>query len=243
MAVTVVIPMAGRGERFSKEGFETPKPLIEINGRPMIDWAVASLDIQDADYVFLTREYSDEMLNERLNSTLRRLQADCKIHSIDHVTEGPACTALLSEPYVDPESNLIILNCDQIMSWNGTYFISSCLASPYDGIVVTYDETSPKNSYAKVDAKGDVIQVAEKQVISNIGLNGIHFWRKASFFFESAKRMIENGERHNNEFYIAPSYNQMIKEGQRVGIFHIPKSQNIAVGVPSDLEQFLRGLV
>lgn len=239
--VNILIPMAGRGERFSKHGFETPKPLIEINGIPMIEWAIKSLDfnLNINSFIFITRKYTIDQYNQKLSNILNSLVKNTQIQ-IDYVTEGPASTALLAKEFINNDSPLVICNCDQIMFWNGNYFLSSALSSNYDGTIVTYQENTPKNSYAQLSKSGKVVKIAEKQVISNISLNGIHFWKKGKYFVDSAEQMIYNNERYNNEFYIGPTYNQMIKNGLTVGIFHIPNQCHIPVGVPEDLETFLK---
>lgn len=239
--LNVLIPMAGRGERFSAKGFETPKPLIEINKTPMIQWAVNSLGFDKAttNYIFVTRKYSAPEYNEKLENLLKNLVTNWTQFSVDYVTEGPACTCLLAEPFINNDIPLIICNCDQIMRWDGEFFINSAINSKYDGMVVTYEESTPKNSYAKLNSHGHVIQVAEKQVISNVSLNGVHYWKCGKYFVDAAKEMISKDERYNNEFYVGPSYNQMIGRGLKVGIFHIPKECHIPVGVPGDLEAFL----
>lgn len=239
--INVLIPMAGRGERFSSVGYDLPKPLIEISGRPMIEWALRSLDIDFAEhnFIFVVRDYQNKEINTRLASVLDTIVPNNTTIKIDYVTEGPACTCLLVRDIINTESPLIIGNCDQIMRWNGSYFVSSCLNSPYDGLVVTYDESTPKNSYAKLDSAGDVVRIEEKNVISNVSLNGIHFWKHGYDFVASADSMILTNERYNNEFYVGPTYNHMIKAGKRVGIFHIPRECHNPVGVPSDLGVFL----
>jgi dTDP-glucose pyrophosphorylase len=233
--------MAGRGERFASGGFETPKPLIEIREKPMISWCLSSLGLEseETEFIFITRKYTRELYNTQLSDLLARLVENQKQIQIDYITEGPACTSLLAKQHINNETPLVICNCDQIMKWSGQYFLHSALSSPYDGVVVTYDENTPKNSYAKLSANGDVTQIAEKQVISNVSLNGIHFWKQGRLFVESAEAMIASNERYNNEFYVGPTYNHLIKSGKRVGIFHIPKQCHIPVGVPKDLDIFL----
>lgn len=239
--MNILIPMAGRGERFSSVGFDVPKPLIEINGKPMIEWALRSLDVsfQDHNFIFVTRKYTNDQFNQKLDSVLCSIIPHNKTIKIDYVTEGPACTCLIVKNLINNDTPLIVSNCDQIMRWNGDYFVNSCLASPYDGIVVTYDENTPKNSYAKLSNRGDVVRIEEKNVISNVSLNGIHFWKMGSDFVSSAESMIAQNERYNNEFYVGPTYNQLIAQGKKIGIFHIPKECHHPVGVPSDLGIFL----
>lgn len=232
--INVVIPMAGSGTRFPRERY-LPKPLIDVNGKPMVVRAIESIDIQ-AKWFFLIKQ--DEY-TEIIKSVIAKTVDDPVFISVTKTTEGPACSVLLFEEHINNNDELIIANCDQIMEWSSELFFHNVRL--YDGAVVTYYSDTDKNSYAKINQKGLVTEMREKEVISNISLNGIHYWKKGSHFVESAKAMIAADDRApNGEFYIAPSYNYMIKEGLRVGIYHIPNEQHHAVGVPVDLERFLQ---
>lgn len=228
--------MAGRGERFLKEGYETPKPLIEFDGKTMIEYAIESLGIS-GNYIFIVYRYRSEELNSKISKILEKYSG--KIIYVDYITEGPASSALLAKNLIDNEEPLIITNCDQIMNWNSDRFIEYAKRSSHDGIVVTYDSNTPKNSYVSLDQNGNAEIFAEKKVISNLSLNGIHLWKKGSYFVKSAERMIENNIRCNNEFYISLTYNEMIDMGYSIGVFHIKKEEHNAVGTPEDLEKYL----
>jgi NDP-sugar pyrophosphorylase family protein len=233
--MNVVIPMAGIGSRFSQAGYSFPKPLIDVNGKPMIVRAVDSLGF-NANWFFLIRkdEYS-----EIIKSVISELLENVTFVTVEKTTEGPACSVLLFEEQINNDDELIVANCDQIMEWNSELFFHNVRL--YDGAVVTYHNDTDKNSYAKIDSKGLVTELREKEVISNISLNGIHYWKHGKYFVDSAKAMIsENDRAPNGEFYIAPSYNYMIRRGLTVGIYHIPNQQHHAVGVPIDLEKFIQ---
>jgi dTDP-glucose pyrophosphorylase len=129
------------------------------------------------------------------------------------------------------------------MWWDGEFFINSIQNNIHDGIIVTYYANTPKNSYAKLNRSGGVVEVKEKEVISNISLNGIHYWKHGSDFVQSAEEMIKLKDKSiNGEYYIGPTYNYMIKNNKRVGIFHIPDSMHNSVGTPDDLREYLRKL-
>jgi dTDP-glucose pyrophosphorylase len=236
MNVQLVIPLAGEGKRFT-DRYSCPKPLIDVFGEPMICLAVRTLGIPHSDSVFIIR--SDHNKDGSLKSKIKSSSANSKVIEIDRLTDGPCSTALLSAPYLDPERPLVVANCDQVMRWDGEKFIRYCQRENYDGVVVTYHESTPKNSYARLNRVGDVVEVREKSQISCVSLNGIHYWKKASYFLDSAQEMIERNDRTNNEFYIAPSYNYMISKGLRVGIFHIPNEQHHAIGTTHDLEKYI----
>ena len=226
--------MAGLGSRFLTKGFQKPKPLIDVNGRTMIIRAIESLGIKDAKYLFvISKNQYTEIIKEEIAK-----HVNCEFIEIDYITEGPASSALLFEQQINNDDELIIANCDQIMEWDPNLFLMNVRC--YDGAVVTYHETTDKNSYARIDSKGHVVEIREKQVISNISLNGIHYWKKGSSFVASAHAMIDADDRApNGEFYVGPTYNYMIKENQKVGIYHIPNQMHHPVGIPEDLERFL----
>jgi dTDP-glucose pyrophosphorylase len=226
--------MAGLGIRFATQGFALPKPLIDINGEPMIAKAIKTLDL-NAQYLFVIAKNN---FSDRVKRVIKDVEPSAKFIEIDYLTEGPAVTALLFKDLINSDEELIIANCDQIMEWNSNTFLVN--ARLYDGCIVTYHTDTEKNSYARLDKKGFVTEIREKEVISNVSLNGIHYWKHGWHFVDSAEEMIENQDRApNGEFYIGPTYNYMIRKKLKVGIYHIPNSQHHAVGVPSDLESYL----
>lgn len=232
--INVVIPMAGLGTRFPREQY-LPKPLIDVNGKPMIVRAIESLDIK-GQYYFLVRK--DEYTNI-IKSVIEKTVPNPQFIAVDKTTEGPACSVLLFKDNINNDQELVVANCDQIMEWSSELFFHNVRL--YDGAVVTYYSDTDKNSYARLDRKGLVVEMREKEVISNISLNGIHYWKQGRHFVQSAEAMIAADDRApNGEFYIAPTYNYMIQSGLRVGIHHIPNEQHHPVGVPLDLERFLR---
>jgi len=231
--LNIIVPMAGLGSRFPRSQYPT-KPLIDIMGKPMIIRAVESLNLKGKHYFIIRKDKDTKQIKQQIETLV-----DCEFVLIDHITEGPAITALLCEQYINNDEELVIANCDQIMEWNSELFLHN--ARLYDGCVVTYYSNTSKNSYARLNKQGQVIEIKEKEVISNVSLNGVHYWKHGSYFVSSAKDMIDANDRApNNEFYVAPTYNYMIKQGLNVGIFHIPNEQHNAVGTPEDLELYLK---
>ena len=227
--------MAGLGSRFPKDKYYLPKPLIDVNGKPMITRAIESLNM-DGQYHFVLR--NDEFL-KITKDVISKTVDNPRFIEVNQLTDGPACSVLLFREFIDNDEELITANCDQIMEWDSKLFFHNVRL--WDGAVVTYYSDTDKNSYVKLDKRGRAVQFAEKEIISNISLNGIHYWKKGRYFVDSAGDMIEANDRApNGEFYISVSYNYMINKGLGVGIYHIPIEQHHAVGVPIDLERFLK---
>lgn len=232
--MNILIPMAGLGSRFPSHTYPMPKPLIEVNGEPMISKAIKSLNL-DGNYFFVIAKNQFTSLVEE---TILAIKPGSRFIEIDYITEGPANSALLFRDQINTGEELVIANCDQIMEWNSENFLHNVRL--YDGAVVTYHTDTDKNSYARLDKNGLVVEIREKEVISNVSLNGIHYWKKGSHFVNSADKMMELQDRApNGEFYIGPTYNHMIRQGLKVGIYHIPNEQHHPVGVPDDLKKYL----
>ena len=161
----------------------------------------------------------------------------CKIVPISGLTEGAACTTLLAKEFIDNDDHLIIANSDQYMEWNSNETMYAFGADAIDGGILTFHSTHPKWSYAKLDENGFISEVAEKKVISEHATVGVYYWNKGSEYVKYAEQMIEKNVRVNNEFYVAPVYNEAIADGKKIKIKDIHKMWGI--GTPEDLNYFL----
>lgn len=232
--MNIIIPMAGLGSRFPESIYGTCKPLIPINGSPMIEHAVKSLNLE-GEYIFILRKDRNSQI---LVQALKALNKDCEIIILNDLTQGPAETCLAAKHLLGKDEELVVANSDQIMWWNSELFISAARSKSLEGLIVTYDSDSPANSYARIDGQGNVTEIREKEVFSKIALNGIHYWKKAEYFISSVESMMKNEEKSNGEYYVGPSFNHLINQGYRIGIHHLPSFQHNPVGIPSDLQAY-----
>ena len=234
----ILIPMAGEGSRFAKEGYTFPKPLIDVDGKPMIQRVVENLDF-DCEYIFLVRKEHLEKY-EGLRYTLDMItNKRMKIVQVEGLTEGAACTALLAKEFINNDESLLIANSDQIIEYERQNFKSLINLTNVDSIVWCFNDVHPKWSFVKTNSRGFVTEVAEKRPISDIATCGIYWYRKGSDFVKSSEMMIEKNIRVNNEFYIAPVYNEMIDNGKTLIPFYVHKMHGI--GTPEDLSTYLGG--
>ena len=233
--MNVLIPMAGAGSRFEKAGYTFPKPLIDVRGKPMIQWVVDNLNVE-AKYIFIVQQSHFKKYN--LKETLSNFCPNNEIIQIDGITEGAACTTLLAKQYIDKDEPLIIANSDQFVEWDSDEFIYSCSASDLDANILTFNSTHPKWSYAKLNDLGFVTEVAEKKPISDLATVGIYYWRKGSDYVKYAEQMIDKNIRVNREFYVCPVFNEAIQDNKKVRTYNIDKMWGL--GTPEDLEYFLK---
>jgi len=232
--LNIIIPMAGAGGRFMNAGYTFPKPLIEVRGKPMIQVVLENLNIE-AHYIFIVQKEHYEKYS--LQYMLNLLSPGCSIIQVDGLTEGAACTVLKAKELIDNDEHLMTVNCDQFIDWNSNEVMYSFGSDDIDGGILTFKSTHPKYSYVSLGDNGYVKEVVEKKVISDMATVGIYYWNKGSDFVKYAERMIEKNLRVNNEFYVAPVFQEAIDDGMKIKIKNINKFWSL--GTPEDLEGYL----
>jgi HAD superfamily hydrolase (TIGR01509 family) len=232
--MNVLIPMAGAGSRFQQAGYTFPKPLIDVEGKPMIQVVVDNLNIE-ATYIYVVQKEHREKYN--LDTLLNLITPNCKIVEVDGLTEGAACTTLLAKEYIDNDAPLVMANSDQFVEWDSNEFMYKMIEQKVDGGILTFTATHPKWSFAKVDEYGYVTEVAEKNPISDIATVGVYYWAKGSDYVKYAEQMISKNIRTNNEFYTCPTFNEAIGDGKKIKTFNIDKMWGL--GTPEDLKYYL----
>ena len=232
--MNVLIPMAGAGSRFAQAGYTFPKPLIDVEGKPMIQVVVDNLNI-DATFIYVVQKEHREKYN--LDTLLNLITPNCKIVEVDGLTEGAACTTLLAKEFIDSDAPLLMANSDQFLEWDSNEFMYKMIEQKVDGGILSFHSTHPKWSFAKVDEYGYVTEVQEKNPISDIATVGVYYWAKGSDYVKYAEQMIYKNIRTNNEFYVCPVYNEAIADCKKIKTFNIDKMWGL--GTPEDLKYYL----
>lgn len=239
--LNIVIPMAGRGSRFRDVGFTLPKPLIPVHGKPMIQLVVQNLrPSQPHRFIFVClQEHLDAY---DLAARLRHWAPGCEVIALNAVTEGAACTVLTTREFIDNDDALMIANSDQWVDVSIDDYLGGMKRGGYDGYIMTMWADDPKWSFVRFDAKGDPCEVVEKQVVSHEATVGIYNFRRGADYVSAADSMIRKDLRVNNEFYVAPVYNELLAAGKRVGLWNVGREAAgmYGLGVPADLDKFLQ---
>lgn len=250
--VNIVVPMAGRGSRFSDKGYTVPKPFIPVFGKPMIQWVIENILPSKESYGDISLETTihpifhfvvqeEHLRHYNLDAICKSLNIEYTITKINTITEGPACTVLLTKEYINTDLPLITINSDQFLDWNINEFYRSLLNPAYNGCINTFYQPNPNDakwSYAKIDPNGCVTDVAEKVYISDLATTGVYGWKHGSEFVKYAEQMILENNRVKNEFYVCPVYDYLTKAGGKVRTLSCKKLWGL--GVPEDLEDFLQ---
>ena len=212
--INIVVPLAGEGTRFSSTGIKTPKPLIVVNGKTMIEHSVETLGIK-GQYIFITKEYKNDAYNIELSSIIKRIQPDAIEIKVDKKQRGAADAVMYAEKYINNKDSLITINCDQILNWDPKEFLDHVKETNCDGSVVLFNANDPKHSYAEI-VDNKIIKIVEKEVISNHALIGVHYWKHGADFVDSAKELLNTDS--TSEVYISQTYSYMLKNGKSICI-------------------------
>ncbi len=231
--------MAGAGSRFEKAGYTFPKPLVEVEGKPMIQAVVENLGlVGHARHIFIVQEKHYDKY--ALKYLLQLIAPDCEIVKVNGLTEGAACTALLAKPLIDRSEPLLIANSDQIIRWKKDNSPLTNLHSNSEGLIYTFKATHPKWSFARTTAANQVLEVAEKRPISQTATCGVYQWKHGHSYVKYAERMIEKNIRTNNEFYVCPVFNEAIEDNKLITAVDVEGMWGI--GTPEDLDTYIQML-
>lgn len=224
--------MAGNGSRFAEQGYTNPKPMIDVNGKPMFVRTIESIGLPFDDYIFIVRK------EHNISHLVREYYPDAKIVELDVLTDGAACSVATADEYLDNNDSVCVCNCDQFFEWDSSTFEQH---KNNDGVLLLFEDLQkdPKWSFAKYSISTQQIsEVAEKKPISEYATAGLYYWRNWGMYKQSLKMMIDANDRTNNEFYLCPVYNHTLKiHGTCISGIIIDKMHG--VGTPEDLELWL----
>lgn len=247
----ILIPMAGAGQRFADAGYTVHKPAIMTVDRatgqekPMVVCATKDLPGVAADgsnVIYVDRNFHQ---TDGVEDAIRAWYPQAAFITVDHLTEGEACTCMLAEPYLDPEQPLLIAGCDNGMDIDRDAF--DALTKECDCIVFTYRHNEAvlanPNAYGWMiaDADGNITGTSIKKAISDRPMEDpavvATFWfRRAAVFIEATKKMIAENDRINGEFYVDQTVKHVLDLGYRAKIFDIDRY--VGWGTPADYEGY-----
>jgi bifunctional N-acetylglucosamine-1-phosphate-uridyltransferase/glucosamine-1-phosphate-acetyltransferase GlmU-like protein len=245
-----LMPMAGEGSRFKKEGYTTHKPVI-----PTTDWRTghvvpmviaAAQDLpsiqKDSKIIFVDREFHRR---EGIQTAIQNYFSNASFVTLSKLTDGQTCSCLEARELLNKDQELVIGGCDNGMIFDPLSFDRA--KRDADVLVFTYrnNEAVLKNpnayGWVAVDSDSNVLNVSVKKSISDNPMKDhaivSSFWyKKAQFFLDSSHLLIEADDRINNEFYIDQSINYCLKMGLKVKVFEIDRY--LCWGTPQDYENY-----
>lgn len=237
--INFIFPAAGNGQRFKDVGELTPKPLLLVEGIPLLVWAIANFNFQSNDYIYVIVQKRD-LIKEFFYNNFFELYKRLIFIEINEVTKGPAETVLFALKHINSDEPVIIANTDQFVFKNLNKFVNKTRKKVSDGRILTMSASGNQWSYLSKNHFNRVLRVEEKKQISNEATIGLYSFAESELIKNAIVRMIENRDLVNGEYYIAPSYNYLIQDGRSVIASKIIKNQSefACTGTPRDLAAF-----
>lgn len=234
----IIIPIAGSSKLFSDYGYYYPKPLIEVNGLPMIERVLRNpLSIDKSSLIFIIKE--EEAIKFHLDNTLKILVPDADIIKLSNETKGGLCSVLMAIDKVDSEDELLILNGDQIIDVDLYEVYTTWKSGSADAGLIIFQSVHPRWAFVRLE-DGIVVQSAEKNPISNHAIAGAYYFKKAKDFFNAAFDSVMNNVQLEGLFYISPVINQYVLQNKRVVSFKIEAKQYHLFYSPQVLQEYER---
>ena len=236
------MPMAGEGSRFLKEGWTTPKPLIDLNGQPLFKHAISSVsDVRiSMKYSFIVRQ--EHIAKYNIDEGIKIFLPEANVFSVEKTTRGAVETCLIAESAIADDDAVIVMDCD--LEFRSIKFIEIIIdilsqeeKNTEGGALVSFESNEPRYSYAELDEDGFVIRTAEKEVISNHALCGAYFFSSGRRFKEIAHRLLNEPVFTKPEYYVSLLFNYLLKEGERV--YLAPMEEYYSYGTPEELKRYL----
>lgn len=240
----LVIPMSGNGSRFASVGYQILKPLILVEGKPIISHVLDMFPGED-DVVFICNQ--EHLDTTDMISVLKNLKPNCTIISVSEKQKGPVAALVHAFDVISDDEDVMISYCDYSQEWDYEAFKTSTLTKKFAGAVPAYTGFHPhllrKNLYAGilVDENNFMQAIQEKHSFTENPEDSYH--SSGAYYFSSGKllkgcatKLIESGVNHNGEYYASMLYPILLKENLPV---YVPKVTTFMQwGTPEDLEEY-----
>ena len=238
----IIMPMAGEGSRFLKEGWTTPKPLIELHGLPLFKRAISSVSIDGVPmkYSFIVRQ--EHIDKYQIDEQIKAILPQANIFWVLKTTRGAVETCLMAESVIADEDGVIVMDCD--LEFRSKRFLeilkdilSLSMEQSEGGALVSFESNEPRYSYAALGEDGYVTRTAEKEVISNHALCGAYFFSTGKRFKQIAYQLLNEPEFKKPEYYVSLLYNYLLADGEKVQL--APMEEYYSYGTPEELKRYL----
>lgn len=244
----IIIPLAGRGERFINAGYTIPKPFIKIDKKRIIQYICDMFDKED-EIIFICNE--DHLLQfSNVEEILYSISPNCKILSIPSHKKGPIFTITSSNAmdYINDEEEVIICYCDNPYLWNYNNFKQWVKNNNSDGCILSHSGFHPHRlsstymAYIKENNQtSEVLEIKEKEPYTNdpmteFASTGTYYFNKGKYIKKYFQETIDKNIQYNGEYYVTLVYNLLIKDN--LNIHHYPTQFVTVFGTPEEVENF-----
>jgi len=240
----IVIPMSGRGDRFRKAGYSTLKPLIEVDGKTMVEHVVESFPGEE-NFLFICNE--SDLEDGSLDKLFKKIAPKSKVRAMPSHKKGPVFTVAHAFDDIADDEPVIVNYCDFNQQWDYRAFKKAIEGSDYDGAIPSYTGFHPhllhKKLYAGIltDAKGDMLEIQEKHCFTenpedSFHSSGTYYFKSGALMKRYFRELMDKDVNLNGEYYVSMAYYFFKRDGLKVAV---PKLEHFMQwGTPEDLEEY-----
>ncbi|WP_277906385.1 glycosyltransferase family 2 protein [Nitrospirillum amazonense] len=236
---TVIITMAGMGQRFRDAGYTVPKYRIEAHGRTLFVWSMLSLRSfieagSPCIFVALRQDGAGDFIREQAAALGIR---DVSLIELDALTDGQATSALAARDAVaHPDRPMLVYNIDTHV--DPAHLPADAVRG--DGWVPCFPGPGAAWSFARADESGRITELREKERISDDATVGLYWFSSFTLYARSYAEFFANpANMAKGEKYIAPLYNHLIRAGLPVYLHRMPFTAVVPLGTPAEVARFL----
>lgn len=239
----IVIPMSGIGKRFIDAGYKDPKPLIEVDGKPIIEHVV-NLFPGEKDFIFICN--SEHLQTTNMKQILERIAPECRIVEIPPHKKGPVFAVSYVFDLLDDDEEVIVNYCDFAKYWNYDDFLSHTRNRVAEGAIPSYRGFHPHmlgtTNYAFMrDENQWLLEIREKQPFTDNRMqeyasDGTYYFRRGSLVKKYFRQVMDEDVNVNGEYYVSMVYNLLRRDGLAVSIYDV--QHMLQWGTPRDLEEY-----
>jgi glucose-1-phosphate thymidylyltransferase len=211
----VIMPMAGKGTRLLPLTKRVPKPLVNVAGRPVMDYVMDALRRagQLEELIIITghlKEKVEQYVREHYDIPARFIE--------QKVLDGTAGAVNLARPYVD--GPVIVIFVDTLFDAD----LSIVKTSNADGIIWTKEvEDYQRFGVVVTDKQGYMTQIVEKPSTpisrrANIGLQYVKDWRT---LFDGIEHVLKSPPGKGGEFYLTDAFQYMVDHGKKLFVSEV----------------------
>ena len=245
MNVQIIIPMSGFGERFRRAGYTKPKPLIEMDGKPIIAHVIDMFP-GEQDFIFICNQDHLDTPEYQMKAIIEQYCPTGRVIGIPSHKLGPIHAVRQVEHLIDPERPVIINYCDFTCYWNWDHFKKFVLQTNCAGAIPAYKGFHPhtlgSTNYAyMLENNGWVQDIQEKQPYTNNRME--EFASSGTYYFASGKIMsdafsntMSQGHNINGEYYVSLSYKPLLEAKQPIAVY--PLQHFMQWGTPEDVAEY-----
>jgi dTDP-glucose pyrophosphorylase len=229
--------MAGTSKDFEDQGHQYPKYLLELQNEPIIQRVADSLKNLGDKVICIIRKEDQEKFY--LGDMMKILCPEIKIITVINQTKGAVCTALFAIDDINNDEELLVVNGDQIIKSNIYTAIADFRNKKLDGGILTFKSVHPRWSFVALDDSNLVVETSEKRPISDNATAGCYYYRKGKDFVDACFSVIEKDANINGLYYISSTFNEMILDQKKIGVYEIPRKDYISFATYQMYENYL----